>query len=410
MSLQTAPTIGVSPSARGPGSGPLPPVVILGGEANALSVARCLGRRGIVVHVLNRPGAEVRFSRYCHTVYAPDPGRDPEEAWAEFLLGPRAEPLHGAVLLACSDAALRLLATHRGTLAERFLLDAMDPVAQMDMLDKLRTYEHARAAGVPTPRFWPVDSREELLSRCHELVFPLLVKPRLSHVFEARTGLKYRRVEDFDGLLEAFDAVRATGSDAVLVEYIPGPDDRLCSYYTYLDEAGRPLLHFTKRVIRRYPVGMGGGCYHVTDRNPEVAALANALFRGGGLRGLANAEFKRDDRDGGLKLIECNARFTAANSLVAASGLDLAGFVYDRILGRLPQPVDSYASELRLWDPVRDLAAFLQMRASGQITTRQWLASICHSHTFPYFSWTDPIPSLARICNIVRKAVSQRVA
>ena len=51
--------------------------------------------------------------------------------------------------------------------------------------------------------------------------------------------------------------------------------------------------------------------------------LGLALFGHAGLRGVANVEFKRDPRDGRLKLIECNARFTAANGLLTASGIDL---------------------------------------------------------------------------------------
>ncbi len=66
-------------------------------------------------------------------------------------------------------------------------------------------------------------------------------------------------------------------------------------------------------MIRRNPPGMGVGSYHITDWIPEVRDVALQLFKYMGLRGLVNAEFIRDVRDGQLKLIEINARFTAAN-------------------------------------------------------------------------------------------------
>jgi predicted ATP-grasp superfamily ATP-dependent carboligase len=147
---------------------------------------------------------------------------------------------------------------------------------------------------------------------------------------------------------------------------------------------------------------MGGACYHVIDWNPEVRDLALRLFRWVGLRGLANAEFKRDERDGLLKLIECNARFTAANCLVARSGFDLAAFVYNRIVGRPQPPLETYTLGLRLWDPVRDFASFLELRKRGQLTFRQWVASILHRQTFPYFQWSDPLPSLVRVSKPLR--------
>ena len=46
----------------------LPPVILLGGGANALSVARQLGRLGAPIHALAEPGAFVAHSRYCRAI------------------------------------------------------------------------------------------------------------------------------------------------------------------------------------------------------------------------------------------------------------------------------------------------------------------------------------------------------
>src|SRR5512135_1577467 len=387
------------------GRRPPPPVILLGGGANALSVARSLGRAGVEVYAINDDTAYVRYSRYCRRI--PVPGEAPD-SWARFLLGPKAAPWKGAVLLACSDPALALIAEHREALAAKFRLDESDPAAQLCMLNKLSTYREARAAGVPTPRFWLAETREQVLALEGSLAFPLIVKPHLTHVYERRSGRKFERADDFDQLLRAHKALSAAAIPTLLVEWIPGPDDRLCSYYTYLDGEGTPQFHFTKRVIRRFPAGMGNGCYHVTDWNPEVRDLALRLFRRAGLRGLANAEFKRDERDGLLKLIECNARFTAANCLVARSGLDLAAFVYNRITGRPQPPLGAYTPGLRLWDPVRDFESFLELRGRGQLTFRRWVVSILHRQTFPYFQWSDPMPSLVRASKPLRDLWGRR--
>jgi predicted ATP-grasp superfamily ATP-dependent carboligase len=141
---------------------------------------------------------------------------------------------------------------------------------------------------------------------------------------------------------------------------------------------------------------MGMGCYHITDWDPEVAELGLKLCTRAGLRGVANVEFKRDDRDGQLKLIECNARFTASNCLVARSGLDIAAFVYNRIVGLPTPPTETYTRGMRLWDPVRDFEAFLELRRRGELSLAGWLRSILHGQTFAYFHWSDPLPALVR--------------
>jgi predicted ATP-grasp superfamily ATP-dependent carboligase len=188
---------------------------------------------------------------------------------------------------------------------------------------------------------------------------------------------------------------------------IPGPDDKLCSYYTYLDEKGNNLIDFTKRVIRRYPMNMGGSTYHVTDHVPDIQPLALALFRLIDLRGVANVEFKLDVRDGKLKLIECNARFTAADCLLVASGLNLPLFVYNRLIGREHPAPSSYRIGMRLWKPVGDFAAYRQLSKMGLLTFGTWVRSILHPQIFPIFRWNDPLPAIISSARLIRYGASR---
>jgi D-aspartate ligase len=388
---------------------PLPPAVILGGGTNALSVARSLARAGVHVYVINHVSEPVCRSRYATRIAVPHEPGGADEAWTRYLLGPESDWLRGGVVLACSDNALEILANNHDALGRRFCLDEMSPPAQLAMLDKLATIQHAVKAGVPTPRFWVAGSPEQVLRLKAELVYPLLVKPLLSHVYQQRFSKKFAVAHNFAQLVDAYAKVSAAGIDAMLVEMIPGPDDRLCSYYTYLDEQGNALFDFTKRVIRRYPVGMGIGCYHVTDWIPELRAPALKLFRQVGLRGLANVEFKWDERDGQHKLIECNARFTAANCLLTGSGYDLALFTYNRIVGRPQQPFGSYRLGKRLWYPLEDFHAFRQLRRQGELNLGRWLAGLCHPRMLPLFRWDDPLPSLVHGWRWLKEAVGRRL-
>ncbi len=259
-------------------SGPRPPAILVGANVvTAISVIRSLARAGVDVHLLCRAGAVPSYSRYARRIPT-DASLPAQEAWLGYLLGPESEGLRGAVLLACNDDGLELLLEHRDELADRYRLDVCDPAAQRAMLDKLATYRLAAAAGVPTPRFWPADSEQEVRRHADEYVYPLMIKPLHSHEFKRVHEGKYLMAADFEELLAAWRRAHERGVDVVLLEMIPGPDDLLCSYYTYLDESGTPQFHFTKRVIRRYPEHEGFGCYHITDWNPEVRDLGLRLF------------------------------------------------------------------------------------------------------------------------------------
>lgn len=387
----------------------LPPAIVLGGHTNGLSIARSLAGAGIETYAINYPQALVRYSRFCKWIDVPITGTA-QEGWAAYLLGRESEHLRGGVLLAASDEAIEVIAKHRQELLEKFRLDLSNPGAQLCMLNKLCTYRAARAAGVPTPRFWIADTREQIEKLKDELVFPLIVKPFLSHQFRDKfSGVPFLQVCRFDQVLNAFDAVRRAGIGAFLVEVIPGPDNKLCSYYTYLDESGQALFDYTKRIIRRFPMNMGEAVYHITDNVSNVKELSLKLFQQVGLRGIANAEFKFDERDKELKLIECNARFTAADCLLTSSGLNLSLFVYNRVTGRPQQAPGAYSLGLRLWYPSGDYRAYRQLNKMGLLTLGQWVRSILYPQIFPIFRWYDPLPAIVNGVRHVRSFLFGRL-
>lgn len=388
----------------------LPPVIILGGGANAISIARSLGRRGIKVYALNSAKSYIRFSRYSEWIPTfSENGL--EESWTKFLLGSESDRLKGAVLLTGCDAGIEIVAKHRKELSRRFILDISNKEAQLCLLNKLTTYEKAVEAGIPTPRFWKVEDSEQLFFNEEDFVYPLIVKPLFSHKFQKVYNDKYILVNNFDELLNAYAKVNQNGIEVMLVEKVLGPDDKLCSYYTYMDENGNALFDFTKRIIRRYPTNQGGACYHITDWNPEARDLGLQYFTYVGLKGLGNIEFKRDDRDGKLKIIECNARFTAANCLLADNGYDLALFVYNRLVGRSHPPLKGkkYKMGVRLWYPVEDFKSFKELRGRGELSLINWLTSIMHPQILPYFRWYDPVPTIVfesrRIWEFIKKRI-----
>lgn len=379
----------------------LPPVIIFGGFENALSLARSFASRPIEVWVLCDSRSEVRFCRYAKPIPLKS-DRPFIEAATEFLTGSSSDDFKGSVLLGAGDQQLEVIAEHHDTLAKKFLLDIVNYEAQSIMLDKLLTYEAAREAGVPTPKFWRVSSENDLHRLRDELVFPLIVKPKSSYQFQHKFKAKFFFADDFTELLERFGMVESEDIEALLVEMIPGPDSRLCSYYTYMDKEGNPMYHFTKRIIRRYPVNMGVACYHITDEVDDVRELSLKLFKHVGLQGLATPEYKLDVRDNQLKLIECNVRFTAANALVARAGYDLGNFVYNQIVGIPQPPLTSFKTGLRLWDPIADFRAFLELRRRGELTFMQWIVSIWHPQTLMFFAFCDPMPALVKLSNRIR--------
>jgi predicted ATP-grasp superfamily ATP-dependent carboligase len=317
------------------------------------------------------------------------------------LLG-REAPLAGGVLLPTCDEGLEFIAKNHAPLAARYLLDMRRPELQLALLDKQRTFELGRAAGVATPNFWSVAGADDLQRALAEVRYPVLVKPIHSHVFRAIFDRKHFIAHEAGELTRNARIALDAGVAFIICEMIPGPDSLLSSYYTYLTPEGERLFDFTKRVLRRYPINEGFGTYHATEWLPRTAEAGRRFFQGIGLQGLGSVEFKLDRRDGQLKLIECNARFTAAQALVARAGVDTAWIAYSRAIGGKAPRIRSYREHLYLWNPRTDYRAFRQLHRQGKLSLVTWLRSLARPKITPYFQWNDPGPSLAMAWDLIR--------
>src|SRR5262245_66522929 len=87
-----------------------PPALVVGGSANAVSVARSLGRANVAVHALSSQLEPVRYSRYCASWTQLGTDRV-QERW---LAWPRSAGPRGAVLLPCNEEARELVARRPG--------------------------------------------------------------------------------------------------------------------------------------------------------------------------------------------------------------------------------------------------------------------------------------------------------
>ena len=298
-------------------------------------------------------------------------------------------------LLPAGDDGLQLIAENRARLEQwGYIPVEADDDVLLAMLDKFRTFELATAAGVPAPPSMVVSSAADATTVAERIGFPCGLKPLHSHLFARHFDAKMLDVGDLDELNAVLERAAPHGLEMLATEVIPGPDDSYHSYYTYIDERGEPLFHMTKRKLRQYPIHFGLGTYHVMDWNPEVAELGLRFCRGVGLRGLANVEFKRDARDGSLKLIECNHRFTAINELVRRAGVDLTVMTYELLLGRPPTEPLTYRPGARIWAPVEDFRAARDLRRAGELSWPRWVASVAR-RSYPYFfDARDPGPTL----------------
>src|SRR5688500_18502771 len=92
-------------------------------------------------------------------------------------------------------------------------------------------------------------------------------------------------------------------------------------------------------------------------RNPEFAEMGVMFFRDFNFHGVGTIEFKRDDRDGVLKVTDLNPRWWGSIQLGPSSGVDFPLIHYLDLIGQQPEPRLTFREGVRWIDARGDFGS-----------------------------------------------------
>jgi D-aspartate ligase len=315
------------------------------GWVNGLGALRALGRAGVPVIAVDHRLSALGFrSRYAFPVVAPDPVPD-EAGFVDFMreLGETLD--RPAPVFPTQDQHLNALARHREDLGERFLY----PFPGWDGLEPLQSKRHqletAAALGLGVPRTRHPRSADEARTAGSEVGFPLLVKPSDNILFKRVHGRQAFLCRTPDEVERAYEATATF--EPMVQEFIPGGDDHLWTLGAYVARDGEALARFSGRKLLQTHANIGAARTGEAVWDEEVVESGLALLGALGFHGIAQVEWKRDARDGSLKLMEVNPRLWQWHSLAAACGADPTMAAYWDLLGHRPAPRSSDGSGKR---------------------------------------------------------------
>ena len=383
------------------------PVLALGGMENAVSIVRSLGKQGATVFVSSTPNCVASYSRFGNDRDGLTVTGDTDAHWRKLLLDEPHKDISGAIILALSDSAISFIAKFEDQLKLRYSLERNQAQLRARLLDKLETLQLAEKAGLDVPKTFEVSRDTDIHATLSKARYPILVKPIYSHLFREKFGVKLYLANSAEEAATIVSKAHDHRLDVMLCEWIPGLDDQLCSYYTYVDSSGKRLVEFTKTVSRREPQYFGGGVFHGASWQPDVAEAGRRFVSSTGMSGICNIEFKRDPRDDSLKVIESNPRITAAQELLVRSGLDLAELTYRDLTNQDIQVRNGehYRYGHTLWYPRQDFSVFRAMLKKKEITWWEWIGQVSRWHVYPYFRFDDPMPAITRALRKIRRRI-----
>ena len=370
--------------------------LVLDADYRGLAVVRSLGRHKIPVWVLQHGNQFLAaFSRYRRRTLA-WPSSESEEM-SDFLLDLAGrEGIRDWVLFPTDDATAAFIAQHHEKLDRHFRLTTPPWESLRWLYDKRLTYQLADKAGVNRPWTMYPASPGELAGG--DYAFPLILKPAFHGAFNRFTAAKAWRVNTKEELLARYNEAAALVEPGriMIQELIPGRGESQFSY-TALCQAGRPLASLTARRERQFPMDFGRASTFVeTVDDPESAHAAARLLQALRYTGIVEVEFKRDPRDGKLKLLDINPRVWGWHSLCGFAGVDYPYLLWLLTIGE-PVPETRAIAGLRWVRMSTDAPTAIREILGGRLSVWDYLRSIRPPLAPVNYSSDDPLPGLLEV-------------
>lgn len=385
-----------------------PAVVILNMHYTGLGVARAL--RGIEAEVwgLSFDDSFIGNStRYCRFASYPDPARDPAAA-LEFFREFARRFEHRPLIIPTRDLDLQFLLAHRSELESCYLIPLAPTDPMERIIEKSRLVAVAGRLGIAVPEEIRVSRWEELAAAWRRIGGPCIVKPavasqwRAGEMLQAVRGQKVVQCASLAELEQFYRRIVRLDPVVLVQEFIPGSDEDLLIFGSYVNARRGITRYFTARKIIQAPPQSGTGIVVEALPVPEIVDPSLRLLKELEFAGISEIEYKLDRRSGRHVLIEINPRHWDQHALGLACGVNLTRALYQDLTG---DPVDEMTQSASRVSWIGEAGYLIGLRGALRGTNyplRQYLRPLFRRKTWATLSLRDPRPGMRLMRAVLR--------
>jgi predicted ATP-grasp superfamily ATP-dependent carboligase len=336
---------------------------------SALAATRSLGKQGHFILTAGESKASLAaVSRYSSAFARyPSPSHNPDAFIPAVAEMARAHSID--VILPMTDITTLLLTQNQAALPPTCRLPFPSPETVTLAANKAHVMQLAERVGVPIPKTLYLEAPERLAEIEHAIAYPIVLKPARSRIRTPNgfvsTGVSY--AHDAAELEQRIRALRPEEFPLLLQERIVGPGVGLFACY----DGGRAIARFAHKRIREKPPSGGVSVLRESaPLDPDAVEYAHRLLSALEWRGVAMVEFKRDRRDGSLRLMEINGRFWGSLQLAIDAGVDFPALLVAIAAGEPPTRAGNYRLGVRsrwFWGDV-DVLLMLLLRSRRSLS------------------------------------------
>jgi len=378
------------------------PAIVLGMYETGLGVGRSLGRKKIQVFGLDFKKDVGFYSKYIKATICPDPVND-EQKFLDFLISFVGKFKYKSVLFIASDNFLKVISKNRDKLKKHFFINLPDNIIIESISDKYKQYQLILKADLPFPATYFPKNLEEVISIKDKIKYPAFLKAK--EVTSWRKiiggGVKGFILNTPDELVEKYNYIFKKGLEVIVQEVIPGSDNNIFQYIAYVSLNGEFLLEFNYRKIHQNPIHFGFGSMVESVYYPDLMELGRKFFKSINFRGVGAVEFKLDERDKKLKLIELNPRYVQQNALIDKCGMNIPLIDYLESTQQEHRLILDYEKGIKWVNSYLNFGSFLSYRRNSEISFKQWINSLKGKKMFSVFAWDDMLPTCYNLSKIL---------
>lgn len=387
-----------------------PPVVVGGGYITGIRLMRTLARRGVKTCCVDPFREQPGFLTIYGPAYeCPNPDTDPS-GWIDFMRNLARKLGNKPVLIPSADQFVTAIANHALDLQEHFTFCHSAMAVQALLATKKKQYDIAGDFGLPVPRTQFVKSLDEVRAFAATARYPCLLKPIHGREWEnlpETHPLWFQKLVVVHSAAE-FEAQYRVASEVnpelVLQEVIEGPDTAKFVYMSCYGLDRRRLGSCVVRELRTTPINFGSASVVEPAVDESVDALCDGFLRAAGYAGLCEIELKRDTRDGQVKMIEANPRYSVTADAAPYAGVDLGWLHYLDLIGQPVVEVRPDGRDFRHVVLEREFHTLASYRRAGLLPWKSLLQSYRPPVAFFDFDWRDwrvTARTLKTLCRIV---------
>ena len=369
--------------------------LVIGGDYRGLGVVRSLGRHGIPVWVLTDEHRLAARSRYSRRNFPWSQGNADEQA--AFLLElARKYDLEGWLLIPTGDETSAFVSRQHDLLSQTYTLTTAPWDVFRWAYDKRLMNELADRCDIERPKTWHPKSADDLAQL--DVTFPVILKPAFKTTMNAFTISKAWRIESRNELITRYaEALDHAEPEAVMVqEIVVGGGDTQLSYAVLADE-GRVKASITAQRTRQYPMDFGRASTFVeTVADIQVEVAARKLIESMAFTGLVEVEFKRDTRDGQLKLLDINPRVWGWHSIGPRAGVDFSYLLWRQCFGLEIEEIRAKPG-IRWVRGLTDFPTVAKEIRAGHLGLFSYLRSLRPPLEWAILAVDDPIPAIVEV-------------